>query len=101
MLDSKISRLLNSIGKECFVKYYDEFNNSKLSNLELAEIISNLENYSLQATKVRVNSARKIIKFQNEREALALIISSKRLESNIIEDAKEIYNSLRKDKYGL
>ena len=96
-----IGRLLNSIGKECFVKYFDEFKSNKLSNSELAEIISNQENYSLQATKVRVNSARKIIKFENEREALELIIDSKRLESDIVEDAKKIYNSLSKDKDGL
>ena len=48
-----------------------------------------------------MNSARKIIKFENEREALELIIDSKRLESDIVEDAKKIYNSLSKDKDGL
>ena len=93
-----IGRLLNSVGKECFVKYFEEFRSTELSNSELAEIISNQENYILEATKTRVSSARKIITFNNAREALELIIDSKRLESDIVEDAKRIYNSLSKDK---
>jgi hypothetical protein len=92
MIDVK--RLLNSIGKECYVKYFYKFKDNNISNIELVEMISSEQKYSFEATKTRVNSARRILKHSLEKEALNLIVSSKRVKPALIVKAKEIYATL-------
>jgi len=87
-MDSKtLKRVLNSIGKGCFIKYFEEFKDPSNSKEKLIEQISSTEKYDEGATLTRVNSARRIFKYGMENEALDLIINSKRIEFDVKQKA--------------
>lgn len=87
-MDTKsLKRTLNSVGKSCFVKYYDDFKDTNISKEALIETISSNEDYDEGATLTRVNSARRIFKYDMENEALNLIINSKRIDFNVKQKA--------------
>lgn len=81
MDQEKLKRTLNSAGKECFVKYFPLFNDRNLTNGEVAEIIKKERNYTDYACKSRVTHSRMIIDSGNLKEALNIIVCSKKLDS--------------------
>ncbi|MBE0470387.1 MAG: recombinase family protein [Methyloprofundus sp.] len=70
-----LQRALNSVGKTCFVKYYEEFASDKPVE-DIVEILLNKEGYAETASRTRVNNARKIIRQGLSAEALGTVISS-------------------------
>ncbi len=81
-----VERLLASIGKSTFVKYYYNFKDRSrdfcISNFE--------ENFSEKSKSSRTGHAQMIFRNNMEKEALEIIVSSSRLVSEIIEIAKKI-----------
>lgn len=70
-----LQRALNSVGKTCFVKYYEEFTSDKPVE-DIVELLLNNEGYTETASRTRVNNARRIIRQGLSAEALCLVISS-------------------------
>jgi len=71
-----IERLLNSIGKETFVKYFDAFR-KQYDTQELIKVFrKGLENWSEDSCKTKANAGRKLFYSNLEKEALVLIIES-------------------------
>lgn len=83
-------RSLNSIGKECFIKYFEDFSDLSISKEYLINLISTRENYKITATRTRVNNARNIFKHGFEERALDLIIDSNKLDEYIRNKAELI-----------
>jgi hypothetical protein len=85
---SDLYRLLGSIGKGVFVRYYHEFANSALTNQEIVELLPS--EYTLKSRRTRTSGARRIFREGLEKDALRLIINSDRLDNDIVEQAKEL-----------
>jgi len=78
---------LNKIGKSTFVDYYYVFKNDD-------DPISKLpQEFTLNSKRSRTSKARSIFRDNLNLEALQIIISSNRLDSELIEKAKEIYKN--------
>jgi DNA invertase Pin-like site-specific DNA recombinase len=88
-----LQRALNSVGKTCFVKYYEEFASDKPVE-DIVEILLNQEGYAETASRTRVNNARKIIRQGLSNQALELVVSSN--HSLVTQDVKEKASSLLK-----
>lgn len=80
-----ILRLLNSIGKENFIRFYYDYEKYYLSNNKKVDkeiLAKKLLNENIKASKIsgqytRINCALKIFEEKEECEALNLIINSK------------------------
>jgi len=83
-------RLLNSIGKECFIKYYEEFSNSTLDSDDLTELLMMNENCTHSSARTKVSCARRILNNYLAFDALNIIIDSKRLSQETISKAKKL-----------
>jgi len=89
MDQKQIERSLNSIGKTCFVKYFEYFNNPNYSHQELVDILISSEGHTKSACSTKVSKSRKIINEGKTIEALNLIIDSSRLDVSTILNAKK------------
>jgi len=76
MDSEKLNRILQSIGKGCFVEYFDKFNNPRYSNQDLVELLMQEKGYTENGSKTRVSQSRRIIKENVVRDALNNIILS-------------------------
>jgi protease II len=88
MEEKRLVRYLNSVGKKCFVKYYEMFSDSNLSNQEIVDIIETENSYTRKACNSRTSHARMILREGGAKDALELIASSDRLSSEVITQAK-------------
>jgi hypothetical protein len=86
MLPTRIERLLNSVGKEVFVRYFDHFQDFSRSNEEVAAFLP--EKYTLQSRRSRTSTARRIVREGLSRDALELISSSDRLDPETMSKAR-------------
>jgi hypothetical protein len=94
MEHQQLERNLASIGKDCFVKYFEYFRNPKYSNSDLATMLKQKEGYTDNACKTRVSKSRSIINDGKSKEALNMIIESSRLDPATILKAKKILSGL-------
>lgn len=96
MNERQLNRNLLSIGKECFVSYFKEFD-GPWANRDLALQISNESNgkRGFEAAQTRVSKARKIIQEGLGEEAL-VICSKAKVPSHIKARAIELADQLRK-----
>ena len=79
-------RVLNSVGKSTFVKYYYNF-----KNLSRDECISKfVEDYTDKAKSTRTGHAQRIFRENKHIEALEIIINSDRVDYITHSRAKEI-----------
>lgn len=76
MDSTKLNRVLQSIGKGCFVEYYEKFNDSSFSNQDLVELLMLENNYTENGSKTRVSQSRRIIKENAVKDALNNIVMS-------------------------
>ncbi len=95
MDQEQLKRTLNSVGKSCFVKYFNEFKNPAYSNQELVYLLHRNEGYEKTACNTRVTKSRKIFREGMEKEALEIIISSQKVDVKTYEGAKDILISLQ------
>ena len=70
-----LQRAFNSVGKTCYVKYYEEYASDKPVE-DIVEILLNQEGYAETASWTRVNNARMIIRQGLSNQALDLVINS-------------------------
>ena len=82
----EVARILNSIGKATFVKYFDNFRNLDRDKC----IMLFEENYTDNAKSTRTGHAKRIFRENMELEALRLIIASDRVDETTRRKAKEI-----------
>lgn len=90
MDDRQLERALNSIGKGCFVKYYEDFRDVTKSNEDLIELIKRNEGFTDTACQTRVTNSRRIIRAGLGIYALELISQSTRLDPSITQKAKRL-----------
>ena len=76
MNDTQLDRNLRSVGKECFVTYFEKFSDRMLSNQEIAERIQEERGYTWKACQSRTSHARSIIREGRARDALEIIRDS-------------------------
>ena len=88
METKRLARYLNSVGKECFVTYFEMFNDSNIPNQKIAEKISDEKGYTDKACASRTGHARMIVREGGAVEALKIITESIRLDIAIIRKAE-------------
>jgi len=91
MDDSQLYRSIQSIGQECFVKYFKDFSNQNLSNEYLIELLMKNEGYKESGCITRITQSRRIINSGRAKDALFKITKSKRLPKSVISHAKGLY----------
>lgn len=90
-----LERLLESVGKQIFIKYYDYFQNiEKYSNLDIIEIIE--EDFTKKSKISRTAHARTIFKNNWQIDALNNILISKVSEETILLCQKILKNENQK-----
>jgi len=92
-----IERALNSIGKRCFIRYYNDFRRcSDKKALARKLLTENPGARSQQAQMTRVNYAAWIFQNELEREALRIVIQSNmddatiQIARNLLIDAERV-----------
>lgn len=94
MKDTKyenLNKTLAEVGKAVFVNFYYDFKDFSVSKDELAKkILSKNPGSKSESQNFRIPRARHIFELGQEREALRIIIESKRVDTKAIEKAKEI-----------
>ena len=99
MNDQQLDRNLRSIGKECFVTFFNEFYDCSLSNEDVAiQIKEERGHYTEKSCQSRTSHARSIIKAGRALDALDMIRSSasSQVKAHTKERAAEIAAYLRK-----
>ena len=86
MNDQQLRRNLRSVGKACFVKYFENFRDSNLSNSDVASLLKT-EGYTWGSCLSRTSHARAIINSSRCKDALLSICESMRLERTIRDKA--------------
>lgn len=76
MNDEQLKRSLNSIGKGCFAKYFEAFNNLSISSDDLIDGLMKIENYKESGARTRVTQSRRIIKENRALDALQIVEAS-------------------------
>ena len=94
MNDDQLVRSLQSIGKACFVEYFEMFANSSISNEDLIDILMKKENYMESGAKTRVSQSRRIINSGRAKDALKIVSSSNKIPYPISTKARELASSL-------
>ncbi|MBE6846659.1 MAG: hypothetical protein E7503_00780 [Ruminococcus sp.] len=90
-----LERALSSIGKKCFVDYFDDFKtcNDKAA-LARKLLTTNSNATSITAQMTRINYARWIFDTHQEKEALYIIITSNRLDDVTKRKAAALFDLL-------
>jgi N-glycosylase/DNA lyase len=96
MNDEQLERALVSVGKSCFIEYYQFFTNMELNREDLIEILRKETNYTEKSCNSRSGHARRIVKSNRTKDALKSIIASnsQRVGTEIIELAQEYLTNL-------
>ena len=94
MKEQRLARYLNSVGKGCFVEYFDLFQDKIISNKDIAEQIYNEKGYTMNACISRTGHARMIIREGGAKDALKLIIDSSRIDISKIAEARRLLQAL-------
>ena len=89
MNDQQLERNLHLVGKTCFVNYFDEFTNPLLTTAEVANLLTEQEGYTRNASRTRASRARRIINAGRAADALLDISKSARLPHPVSERAGE------------
>lgn len=98
MNDQQLDRNLRSVGKECFVTFFNEFYDSSLSNEDVAiQIKEERGHYTDKSCRSRTSNARSIIRAGRALDALDVIRSSEssQVKAHTKERAAEIAARLR------
>lgn len=90
MNDQQLDRNLRSVGKRCFVKYFEKFRDSNLSNSDVASLIK-AKGYTWKSCLSRTSHARAIINSPRCKDALLIICKSMRLKRTIRDKAALLF----------
>lgn len=92
MRETDLVRLLNSVGKSTFVRYYRQFSDRTLSHEDLVDLLP--KDYTLKARHTRVSKARRILEEGLHRKALELIAKSERVDGETALRARELLKEI-------
>lgn len=90
MNHQQLDRCLRSIGKECFIKYYDQFSDLGIRQEDLVDLLMKKEGYEESGCRTRISCSRRIFREGQAEEALREVIQSERLDGEIIRKASNI-----------
>ena len=90
MNDTQLERRINSIGKRCFVEYFEHFADESISRSVLIELMYSKEKWSTCGN--RISSARSIIKAGRARDALQIISCAKKVSKAIRDEARRLHD---------
>ena len=86
-----LNKTLAAVGKAVFVNFYYDFKDFSISKDELAKkILSENPGSKSDSQNFRIPRARHIFESGQEKEALRIIIESKRVDKKAVEKAKHI-----------
>ena len=88
MPGTDLIRLLNSVGKSTFVRYFRQFSDRSLSHEDLVDLLP--KEYTLKARHTRASKARRILEEGLQRQALELIAKSERVDEQTARRAREL-----------
>ena len=97
MDDWELRYKLREMGMSCFVKYFREFDNPKLSRDSVMRILRENEGYTEGSCALRTDFARNIIVSGRSGDALQLITLNPNIDYRIKQRAKAIADGLPKD----
>jgi hypothetical protein len=83
-------KLIESVGKECFVKYFELFRDETNSTADLIELLIRNEGYTENACRTRISKSRKIINDGFAREVLQDISGSTKLSYKVTASARDL-----------
>ena len=87
-----LDRLLASVGKEVFVRYFEKFQDFRVPNDEIAALLP--QDYTLKSRRSRTSTARRIMREGLSRDALESIASSDRLDPGTAAKARLLLEHL-------
>ena len=90
-MPTDLNRLLASIGKSTFIRYFDQFQDETISNQEMVERLP--ASYTLKSRWSRTTKARRIFRERLEDEALDIIINSDHVDPETWERARQLLSS--------
>jgi len=86
-----MERLLNSVGKMCFVNYFEKFKDMQIPSTDLVNLLHEENGYSINACQTRVSKARQIISNGQSCTALQTIIKAQRVDDNTRSKATKLF----------
>ena len=89
MEKEKLIRTLNSVGKECFITYFDHFINLSIPNYEIVKKLFSETKYTKNSCVTRTSKARSIVKKGMVKDAL-YVVSSAKVPVHIAQKAGEL-----------
>ncbi len=87
--DYQLRGALRSVGKECFVAYYELFSDESVEAADIVAQLADDRGYRTRATRSRVSNARRIIRAGRARDALSIITRS-RVPPHVRAEAKRL-----------
>lgn len=93
MNDSQLKRCIQSVGKSCFVLYFEQFANPHISNEDLIDRLVRDEQYMESGARTRVFQSRRIIRAGRAIDVLRSIASSERVPQVVRERARDMTNA--------
>lgn len=97
MNDDQLAGSLKSTGMGCFIKYFEAFSNSNISNEDLIDALMKIEGYKDSGAQTRVTQSRRIINNNRSIDALNIVVSSNRAKDWVISKAQMLINQLSEE----
>lgn len=91
----QLSRSLKSIGMQCFVKYFEAFNDPIRTDKDLIEGFMRIEGFEESGARTRVIQSRRILREGKEEEALRKVLDSSKVDVWVIEKSKHLLSTTR------
>ncbi|EGQ9162847.1 hypothetical protein J7H99_004776 [Vibrio parahaemolyticus] len=88
MDDTKLISVIQSVGMETFVKYFEAFFDMSKSSADLVDAIMKIEGYNKNSTRTKVSAARRIIQKNCYIKALTMVANSTNTEEWVPPRAK-------------
>ena len=95
-MPTDLIRLINSVGKSTFVRFYEEFRNASLAHQDVVALLP--QEYTLKSRHSRTTHARRIFREGLEEEALEIIAHAQGVDAETASRAGELLRKLRQSK---
>ena len=86
-----INKLLNRVGMKVFIKYFESFNNPKLTNNDIVKLFE--EDFTMKSKISRTSKARKLIRENALVDILEVIINAKKIDLETSEKAQILFKN--------
>jgi len=93
-MDGKLKKLIQSVGKGCFVEYFEDFRDETNSTADLVELLVREKGFTENACRTRISKSRKIINSGDAEEVLQNISESSRLPYKVTTKARELLKKI-------